>query len=103
MQLKDLFKPDQFGNVPIYRDTEGFLLRKSTSLDEMYEYRTKDDMLSGLTHYFPETVNVKYVGNTEALIVYAENSTYPFTFYKVNCVLATAENILLAKVLEKSV
>lgn len=103
MQLKDLFKPDQYGNVPIYRDTEGFLLQKSSILDDMYEYRARDDILNGLTHYFPDTAQVRYVKKMEAFIVYAENSTFPFTFYQVRCVIATAENILLARVLEKSV
>lgn len=103
MQLKDLFKPDQYGNIPIYRDTEGFLLQKSSVLDDLYEYRARDDRLNGLTHYFPETAQVRYVTNMEAFIVHADNSAFPFTFYRVKCVPATAENILLARVLEKSV
>lgn len=101
MQLKDLFKPDQFGNVPIYRDAEGFLLQRSTVVDNSYQYRAREEILNGTTFYFPEDTEVRYVAKMEAFVIYTEDNTFPFTFYKVNCVPATAENTLLARVLEK--
>lgn len=101
MQLKDLFKPDQFGNVPLYRDTEGFLLRKSTTLDDTYEYRAKDDILNGLTHYLSDSTEVFETSREDKVLIYISNIEHPVAFYRVYGVPATAENILLARILEK--
>lgn len=103
MQLKDLFKPDQYGNIPIYRDTEGFLLVRSNVVDDTYEYVSKADVLDGNKSYFDADAEVTYVGRTESYIMHAANYKFPFTFYRVKCVPATAENILLAQILEKQV
>lgn len=104
MQLKDLFKPDQFGNVPVYRDTEGYLLVQSTNVPGTYEYKTAIDRLQGTTTYLPETREVIPVQSTtsmDKIAVYSVSERDPLFFYRVDCVPATAENILLARVLEK--
>lgn len=104
MQLKDLFKPDQFGNVPVYRDTDGHLITISTTVPGTYEYKSIVDRMQGTTTYFPETREVIPVQSTtsmDKIAVYSVSERDPLFFYRVDCVPATAENILLARVLEK--
>ena len=103
MQLKDLFKPDQFGNVPVYRDTDGHTITISTTVPGTYEYKSFIDRVQGTTTYFPETrevIPVSSVSQIDKVVIYSVSERDPILFYKVQCVPATAENILLVKVLE---
>lgn len=103
MQLKDLFKPDQFGNVPVYRDADGHTITISTTVPGTYEYKSIVDRMQGTTTYFPETrevIPVSSVSQIDRVAIYSVSERDPIFFYKVQCVPATAENILLVKVLE---
>ncbi|QFR59737.1 hypothetical protein VBApiPXC38_50 [Acinetobacter phage VB_ApiP_XC38] len=102
MQLKDLFKPDQFGNVPIYRDTDGFIIYKSTAIPDVYEYKSGEDRRQGTATYFTDETEVFETSREDKVLIYVQNVEHPVAFYKVHGVLATAENVLLARVLEKS-
>lgn len=104
MQLKDLFKPDQFGNVPVYRDTDGHLITISTTVPGTYEYKSAVDRMQGTTTYLPddrEAIPVSSSGREDRVAIYPTPERNPLFFYKVSCVPATAENILLARILEK--